>query len=127
VISILIFLTTAWTVWTLYVVLFGVVPLSPEVRTYFNSLTAVDYALCFGGATLSFIAAVALLMLRKTAAPLFVATLALTIVSLTWEVAVKGRTDAIDGAGLVVTTLLFGLEVWASLYAWHLAHRGVLR
>jgi hypothetical protein len=127
VISILTFLEIAWTLLTFYVVWSGKVLLTPEAQSYFDRLTPVSYAICFGGAAFSLLAAVALLMLRKIAVPLFVIVLALSLASLTWEVSTNGWADAVDGTGLVVTALLSGLEVAACLYAWHLARRGVLR
>jgi hypothetical protein len=127
VIAIFIFLGAAWTMLSLFLISTGSIPLTPAQESFFKRLTLFDYAVSFVGTALNLIAAVALLMLRRIAVPLFLLSLTLTVVIAAWQAAATGWTEAIGGPGLMGSLIGFVLLVAVCLYAWRLARTGVLR
>lgn len=126
VISIFVFLSSAWALYSIFLVTSGGVPLTPEQQQYFDNLSTFDYASSIAIGLLNVAGAVALLLLRKEAFPLFAGSLGLNILVTIWHALAKNWLEAIGQSGLVGVFIGLGIAAAVCFYAWHLKRTGVL-
>jgi hypothetical protein len=125
-ISIFMFISAAWTLLSFYLIGSGTVPLTPEQKAYFDSLSTLDYGAAILGGLLNLSGATALFLMRKAAVPLFGSAFVLNLLSTIWNIAAKNWTEAIGASGLIGAAVGMTILGAIVLYARSLAKRGVL-
>lgn len=127
VITILMLLSASWTLFSFYLIRTGAIPLAPEQRAIFDSMSALDYGLSIATGLLNISGAILLFLMRKAAVPLFGTAFALGVVGNAWTYLVKGMAPVV-GTSVVIGSLV-GLAIAGTifLYARSLRARGMLR
>jgi hypothetical protein len=101
-------------------------PMDPGTRAYYDSLTILDHV-ASNGIFVVFLAGIVLLFLMRTKAVLFLAAgLVLSIVNISYQLAIKklGATLPGGGIGMLAGVLIMGAIVG---YAYYLKEKGRLR
>jgi len=119
--------STLFTLLSLYLVLGGSVPLTPEQKAYYDSLSALDYALSVAIAVTGLGGAVTLFLLRKQALYLFCFSLALNISMTVWHLQARSASAALGSPGTIGMVVGLGIVAAVCCYAWNLKRSGVLK
>lgn len=127
IISIFYFLSIAWALLALSLVVFGRLPLNPAQQAYFSRLGTLDWIVSLAIVGCNLGGAVALLMLRKQAPYLFLVGLVISLAQIAWQVQSKSLLALAGGSGLIglIASPLIALAVIA--YGFHLRNRRILR
>jgi hypothetical protein len=114
---------------SVYVVFSGSIPITPEYKAYFESLTAFDYVVSIVQPVLLLSAAVALFLLRRQATFLFWLSLAVKMGSDLWHFALKSGISPIYSKPGASTGayIAFGMQLAVCFYAENLRKQGTLR
>ena len=104
----------------------GRIPLTPAQHAYYAGLTPLDFVFSCALELSNLAGAVMLFLLKRQALPIFVATLAFSLLQFLYQILAKHWLSAISGPGLA--EVLAGWVVWALviLYVWRLRARGLL-
>jgi hypothetical protein len=97
------------------------------VQQQIDALTALDHAQALVAVALNLMAAVSLFRLRRMAAYLFTATLALSIVGWLLRAALGGWAATVAAYGGAPIWFGYATSTAICLYSWHLASQGRLR
>ena len=111
---------------SLWVVHAGILPLPPAQRSYFESLTWVDYGSSYLVMVINLAGAVALFFLRRMAMYLFALGLVVAIALLTYQIVAKNYLQAM-GPALPGAIVGWAIPVAIIIYARRLTQKGVLR
>ncbi len=126
-ISVLYFMSGAYTLLSFYLVYSGVIQLPPAQREYLDRLTLLDHAVSIAVGTASLAGAVALLMLRRIAFHLFAAAFAANVAVVAWQVLARGFAAAVGAGGIGSMLFAWALLTAVCVYTWRLSRSGVLR
>ncbi len=118
VISIFYFVSFVYTLLSFYLVFSRLIPVTPEVKAYFESLTMFDWALTVIQGVVTISAAVALFFMRKMAYHLFGGAVLVMVISTLWQTlarpvltalgSIKGGTaGAVTGLGIILAVFLY--------------------
>jgi len=119
------FLSAGYTLYAFISLISGATPLNAQQQLYVDSLTPINYMTSIGIAALNLSAAVMLFLLKKQAAPLFLAGFTLGILSGVYNIATTNWLET--GAASVVGFFLSQLLVLAVVaYVFKLRKRGTL-
>ncbi len=129
VISVFYILSAAWTCIAWYMVISKGMYVTPEGKTYLESLTAFDYAISIIQALLSLSAAVMLFLLRKVAYRLFCTALVVALIATAWHTLARGWLTAMQSirGGLFGAVMGVALLFAVCFYTGRLRERGKLR
>lgn len=126
VISIFLFLSAAWTLFSFFLIFSGAVPLDAASQAYFASIGFFDWLVTGAIFALNLSAAIALFMLRKVAVNLFIGAFAINILSTVVTVFRTNWTEALGSSGLLGVLIGWGIALAIIFYARSLAQKGVL-
>lgn len=126
-ISLFVLLSAIYTLFSLFLVFSGAVPLSPAEQSYFASLGIFDWLLSVAIGVTNIAAAIALLMLRKVALHLFVTAAGFNILSAVTQIFRTDVLEVLEGYGLI--SAASGIIVIAAiiLYTHRLTQKGTLQ
>jgi hypothetical protein len=126
-ISIYFFLSSSWTMFSLFLIQTGTVPLSSAQKAYLANLNGADYLLLIIGALLGLSAAVALFLMRKAAYYLFGATLAFNMAFTIWHLIGRHWLSVIGAGGLAAAAVGWLVLFAICVYTARLTARGTLK
>jgi len=109
--------------WLVYV---RAVPISPDAAVYLARLSPLHHAGTVLMLLLNLAGAVALVLLRKSALPLFALAFALNVALTLGNALTPGFSDALGGAGAIGLAIGFVIGISVCLYAWRLRSLGIL-
>ena len=127
VISTFFFFSAANTFLSFCLIYSGKIPLQPEQKAYFDSLTVMDMGLAALLGLTNLTAAVFLLFLRKQAFYLFAATLGFNLLITLWHIVSKDFIAAMPAGGLIGMAIALGIQIAVCIYTGKLVKAGVLR
>jgi hypothetical protein len=121
-ISIFYALSFVYSLLSLYIAFSGSIPLTPEVKAYFASLTRFDWALAVTQGVVTLSAAIALFLLRKAAYYLFCGAVTIALVTTVWQTLARpwltalgsmrgATTGAVLGLGIILAVFLYSRKL----------------
>ena len=126
-ISIYFFVSSSWTMFSLFLTFTGNVPLSEAQKIYLRSLNGADYLLLILGALLGLSAGVALFFLRKAAYYLFGATLAFNMAFTIWHLIGRHWLSVLGVGGVAAAAVGWLILFAICLYTAKLTAQGTLK
>lgn len=105
-------------------------PIAPGQISFYSKLNIVDYLLMGGALVLSLVSSIALFLLRKIAAPLYLAGIGLGVAQLAWQIVARDWLTMMSAggpAGYVGAVFGWVVSIAICLYVWSLARNGTLR
>ncbi len=126
VISIFLFFSASFTLFSFYLVYSGKVLLQPAQKAYFASLTFMDLGLSILVGLTNLFGALLLFFLRKQAFYLFVISLTFNLLITTGQIFNKGFIQALPSGGIVGMLIGWGILVAICVYTKRLEKNGVL-
>ena len=111
-----------------YLTFSGIIPMTPQLKAYIGSLSAIDYIFTVVQPLLSVSAAVALFLLRRQATYLFWLLLAVGVASHVWRYDLRSGIAGADSMPGGSTGVFFamGIQLAICIYVQNLKRRGTL-
>ena len=121
-------LSVGWTLLSMALVLGGAIELNEAQRTYFESLTALDWGWSISIGLLGGAASVALLLLRRVAVRLFGIVFVLNIGQHLYQLLWRSYTSVARATPGAPAGMIIGLVILLVIvrYAWNLERKGIL-
>ncbi len=116
-----------WSLLVYYQISQGMHPLPESRLAYFANYSPSDYWPLMLVSTLTVIAGVLLLLLRKEAVYAFAFRFALAVGVAVWHALTKGSMDTSEPEYLIVGLALWSASAAVCFYAWYLVRKGVLK